>query len=252
MPPRSPVLPPTHQRGRSTSLAAPHPLYASALPPSPRRLELLDPIVGAPQPQPQQTATAIATTITTEANSLAVASPAATAGNSSPASSPTHVRALSISRGASIGGAQSLGVPPRTPLHLPLASAASSTAAAPYSHYAEVARGFRVVYTAFREMDEDASGAVDSSELKRALFSAAPMRSDQALLERRFAELDFDASGEIELAEFLYGVVAWSVTCLLACVQTMCTRSVLALGRLYSFFHLLIVVLCVSRVSGLV
>jgi Ca2+-binding EF-hand superfamily protein len=65
------------------------------------------------------------------------------------------------------------------------------------------------VYEAFREMDADGSSTVEAAELKRALFSAAPMRSDEALLERRFAELDFDASGAATLPEFLYGVVSW-------------------------------------------
>jgi len=58
-------------------------------------------------------------------------------------------------------------------------------------------------------MDTDGSGEIEAAELKRALFSAAPMRSDEALLERRFKELDFDNSRSVTLPEFLYGVVSW-------------------------------------------
>jgi Ca2+-binding EF-hand superfamily protein len=94
-------------------------------------------------------------------------------------------------------------------LHAPQGSSLDHTAA---NAFHAVARGFRVVYTAFNEMDADGSGQVDPSELKRALFSAAPMRQDQQILEQRFAELDIDASGEINLPEFLYGVVSWSAS----------------------------------------
>ena len=104
-----------------------------------------------------------------------------------------------VSRNTS-GGDTGTGTGSASPV-APLSSSASA--------FHAVARGFRVVYQAFREMDSDRSQSVDSAELKRALFSAAPMRQDLAILEQRFRELDFDASGEINLPEFLYGVVSW-------------------------------------------
>lgn len=74
---------------------------------------------------------------------------------------------------------------------------------------AETARGFMYVREAFESMDKDHSKTVDIGELKKALFSASHTQQSTAVLEARFAELDFNLDGDIELPEFLYGVVSW-------------------------------------------
>lgn len=184
--------------------------------PSPRRLDLhtdapasapghaSHPSMGGSQLSPKLGAQEQSAPPVVQINNLTGGSPAigATLAAASSASNPNSPAAATVGASGnrrpsllshvSTGGGSSVGV--RTP---------SS------SHFAEVARGFRVVYAAFREMDADRSESVERSELKRALFSAAPMKSDSALLESRFRELDFDDSGEINLAEFLYGVVSW-------------------------------------------
>ena len=73
----------------------------------------------------------------------------------------------------------------------------------------EIQRGFRVVYQAFKDMDEDCSGMITHDELKHALFAATNLKNDAGVLEDRFRELDFDDSGEIGLNEFIYGVCSW-------------------------------------------
>lgn len=103
----------------------------------------------------------------------------------------------------------SLAVPAPVFSHAP----PSPNSAMALSHFPpamiDVARGFRVIEQAFRDMDEDGSNSVESEELKKALFSASPLQHDTALLEKRFKELDFDDSGSVTLPEFLYGVVSW-------------------------------------------
>lgn len=78
----------------------------------------------------------------------------------------------------------------------------------------EIARGFRVVQKAFQDIDEDHSGFVDLSEMKKALFatssgSNAKGKDDPTLLEARFAELDFNGDGGVNFPEFMYGFVSW-------------------------------------------
>lgn len=131
-------------------------------------------------------------------------SPALGTPSAAASSNPNSPAATAVGSGAGASGNRR----PSLLSHVSMGSI--STLRTPSSsHFAEVARGFRVVYAAFREMDADRSESVERAELKRALFSAAPMKSDSALLESRFRELDFDDSGEINLAEFLYGVVSW-------------------------------------------
>lgn len=82
----------------------------------------------------------------------------------------------------------------------------------------EIARGFRVVQKAFQDIDEDHSGFVDLSEMKKALFAATSSagaagaktgKDDPTLLEARFAELDFNGDGGVNFPEFMYGFVSW-------------------------------------------
>jgi Ca2+-binding EF-hand superfamily protein len=85
--------------------------------------------------------------------------------------------------------------------------------------FLEIQRGFKVVQDAFKEMDTDNSNSVDAAELKKALFDTvldtnSPMaaKNHQELLEKRFAELDFDHDGDIYFTEFLFGFVGWVFT----------------------------------------
>ena len=145
------------------------------------------------------------------------AAPGSVASALSPPLSPQH---------GSVGAAKSastMAVPTgsnsgRRPKKRGSFSASTSTgppAATSYSSgsgpipFVEIQRGFRVVYRAFQDMDQDGSGGVDSEELKNALFAATNLKNDKEILEMRFKELDFDASGEVDLAEFVYAMTSW-------------------------------------------
>jgi len=122
-----------------------------------------------------------------DATTDAVSSPAVVASSSLPSPSPTLP--------ASSSSVASASVPVPAPL-------------LPASDFASIARGFRVIQKAFRDIDTDGSNSVDVSELKKALFATSQTK-DQSLLELRFKELDFDGDGDIYFPEFLYGFVSW-------------------------------------------
>jgi len=73
----------------------------------------------------------------------------------------------------------------------------------------EIAKGFKYVEDAFHEMDVDQSNSVSIKELKTALFTMNTNQTNSLVLEERFKELDFNGDGDVELKEFLYGVVSW-------------------------------------------
>ena len=74
--------------------------------------------------------------------------------------------------------------------------------------FRQIQKGFRVVEKAFKDMDADKGGSIDTAELKTAMFATANSR-DLEVLEARFKELDFDGDGDIMLPEFMYGMVSW-------------------------------------------
>jgi calcium-binding protein CML len=70
-----------------------------------------------------------------------------------------------------------------------------------------IKKGFEVVKDAFSHIDKDNGGSIDVNELKDALFASS--RADDDVLEKRFAELDFNQDCEIEFPEFIYAMVTW-------------------------------------------
>ena len=71
-----------------------------------------------------------------------------------------------------------------------------------------IQKGFKVVEKAFHDMDADNGGSIDFAEMKQALFATAS-DGNMEIMEKRFKELDFNGDGDIELPEFLYGMVSW-------------------------------------------
>ena len=87
---------------------------------------------------------------------------------------------------------------------------ASTTATDP--NFDKIARGFRVIKSAFEEIDDDNSGMLSADEMKQALFATASNNGQlitNDVLQARFKELDINGDGDVEFKEFLYGVVSW-------------------------------------------
>lgn len=76
-------------------------------------------------------------------------------------------------------------------------------------HFEENRKGFKVIENAFRKIDKDNSGSVNTEELKEALFDVATSDNSREILEARFKELDFNDSGDIDFPEFIYGFTSW-------------------------------------------
>lgn len=94
----------------------------------------------------------------------------------------------------------------------PTLLAASPSYTSHESELQHIAAGFKLVQQAFKDMDDDNSGTVDVSELKKALFAAYDetklSENARRVLEDRFDELDFNGDGGIEFPEFLYCFVS--------------------------------------------
>ena len=76
-------------------------------------------------------------------------------------------------------------------------------------NFIKIARGFKVIRSAFDEIDDDNSGMLSADEMKQALFAASSGQSKDDVLQARFEELDINGDGDVEFKEFLYGVVSW-------------------------------------------
>ena len=96
-------------------------------------------------------------------------------------------------------------------LAAPHATAAvlGSPPAAVDPNFDRIARGFKVIRSAFDEIDDDSSGMLSADEMKQALFAASSGQSKDDVLQARFHELDINGDGDVEFKEFLYGVVSW-------------------------------------------
>jgi hypothetical protein len=72
-----------------------------------------------------------------------------------------------------------------------------------------VKRGFAIVQDTFNTIDEDSSGEVSLDELKSALFTSMQGVTNDNVLEERFKELDLNADGGVDFAEFMFCLVSW-------------------------------------------
>jgi len=72
----------------------------------------------------------------------------------------------------------------------------------------EVKEAFELVTEAFIFLDENNDGSVSKSEVMMALNTASTPGS-RGIVEKRFAEMDWDQNGNISFKEFLLGMEAW-------------------------------------------